>query len=320
MTEDNEQDDEESLYRVTVPVYSTQVQARAESPNIETFDEFDAIRYDTSDIHLNSALFFADEAKRIEEHFGNSQKSKNDDEKPRIDARIPIGNRHDIYVIKSVTSTISFLEALINEFYDRHLNISEDRNSDKFEKKIEKEKNVSDPRFYELIQNHESVESRDFEYKSVLDKYQYLLAFADKKIFDKGSEPFQSVSSVKAFRNNLVHAEAEWIELSEEENIDIGDRLEGKFDLNPIAPSNIPPPRKYLSFECAEWSIESAFNFALAFYERMGVSPPKHVAKRENNLWEVESILDVEEVEDENSMGESSQFKWNTEIKRKDKE
>lgn len=201
-----------------------------------------------------------------------------------------------MFIVYSVISTVSFLESLINEFYERHLRIAKDETDETFEEELKKDHNVANPRFYRTLKNLEEVENRDFEYNSVLKKYQYLLMYADEDVFDKGKEPFQSVALVRALRNKLVHAETEWIDLENSDSFSIGKSLNGKFALNPLT-ENLPLYRQYFSFDCAKWCIESSFEFALEFYERMRTKPPKHIRERKSDLWNPESIIKVEEKE-----------------------
>lgn len=302
-------DDEKSRYQVNIllglsrgtGIVSTdddfEVDNSSLPDSIETIEDFDALRYETSHIHLNSALFFADEAKRIEDFFVGDDKDDSEASDLRIDARVPIVDRHDIYVIYSVISTVSFLEALINEFYEKHLRIAKGESSDDFEEELEKDTNVSDSRFYKVLRDLNTIENRDFEYEPVLKKYEYLLTFADKENFNRGEEPYQSVSLVQAFRNNLVHAEAEWVRLGEDETFSLGESLEGKFERNPLA-SDIQLPRQYFSFDCAKWCIESAFEFLQIFYERIGAEVPFHITTQKDNLWEPEPLISVEEIDE----------------------
>lgn len=76
----------------------------------------------------------------------------------------------------------------------------------------------------------------------------------------------------------------------------MGESLEAKFDRNPLA-TNLPLPRQYFSFDCTKWCIESAFEFVQVFYDRMGVKPPHQISKREGNLWNPDSLISVEEIE-----------------------
>lgn len=303
------EDKNKSRYQVSVPIYEFIQEARvsfhedtsAESgieDNVNSISDLDSIRYETSDIHINSALFFADEVKRIEKHLnGDSDTDREDSSDLRIDTRLPIGNRHDLYVISSVVSSISALEALVNEFYDRHLERAEGIEAN-FVKEQKEKQYMSNREFYQRISNFNEVEDRDFEYKPTLQKYQYLLAFADSEVFNRGQEPYQTVSLVNRFRNHLVHAETEWIDSDELPSI--GESLEGKFGKNPIQ-SDLPHPRSYLSFDCARWSIEGVFSFLNEFYERIGVEPPAHVGNKSGNLWEYDSSISVNEVEDSES-------------------
>ncbi|GAB7121160.1 hypothetical protein [Natrinema sp. JCM 9743] len=301
-------EDEKTGYRVNIPIYNVETEGRittaenlSEDPSliyriVDCLSDLDEVRYKTSQIHLNSALFFADEAKRIEEILIGKPDQSDGESKPRFDTRIPIGNRHDVYVVNSITSSLSFLEAAINEFYDSHLEVinGESKRIDGADNTIENES------FYELIENLEEIEDRDFERLPVLKKYQRLLAFADKSPFDQGREPYQSAYLLKEWRNRLVHAEVEWVDLDEEGEPSFAKSLEGKFKKNPIDP-DLPFPRPYLSYDCSKWCIESAFEFVEEFYNRMGLELPSHIKGRMDDLWEFDSLIRAEETDDKES-------------------
>lgn len=196
--------DEESEYRASIPIYqfpTTGVVSTGDKESdavdgslpdsIKTIEDFDKLRYETSHMHLNSALFFADEAKRIEDFISNEQSTDEDQEESnlRIDARVPLANRHDIFVIYSVISTISFLEALVNEFYERHLRIANGNSTDGFTEELEKNKNISDPRFYDLLIELDAIENRDFEYESVIKKMNTCSLMLENKTSTMGENP-----------------------------------------------------------------------------------------------------------------------------------
>lgn len=299
--------EEESQYNVSIPFYKFKTTARVSAPegkdrkdvveNIETLEDVDEVRYETSGLHLDSALLFADEAKRLEDFINKEGSQEDDDIDVKIDARLPIGNRHDSFVIYSIISTISFLEATINEFYDRHQSIAEIRSEDEFEEKLEKERNVSSTKFYDMVDDMNRINDRNFEYNPVLEKYQYLLTFAGESIFDTGKEPFQNIALIRNFRNSLVHAKTKWIHLSDEEMHQIGKSLRGKFEPNPFGES-LPFPRQYLSFDCSKWCIESSLEFVEEFHDRMGTRPPMHIRNRRENLWNPDSLITVEIAEE----------------------
>ncbi|NUC71662.1 hypothetical protein HTZ84_04940 [Haloterrigena sp. SYSU A558-1] len=304
MTEQEDNgEDEKSEYNVSIPIYSFPAEGRLSSERVpedesgvpdfvNSLDDFNKIRYKTSNIHINSALFFADEVKRIEKHLVG--KTDPEEDEPRLDTRIPIGNRHDIYVVNSVTSTVSFLEAVVNEFYDTHLDIAEESNELAFDRDREKIA-VQNDDFYDLLTKFDKIEDQDFERLPVLKKYQYLLSFSGNNPFDHGSEPYQSTYLVKQWRNRLVHAQVEWIDFGEGPSF--AKSLEGKFEKNPIG-TDLPFPRSYLSYDCSKWCIESAFEFVEEFYNRMNVEPPVHIKNHMGDLWEVDSIIHVEEADD----------------------
>lgn len=172
------------------------------------------------------------------------------------------GTVHDSYVIQSVIAAYSALEANINEFLEL-VEIEE----------FDLDEDVED-RILELSEAHPS----DFRRKNPGEKYQLVLLVTDSDVFDKGSEPWQSMDLVRRIRNYFVHYDPETIEVSQDgsPNTSIGKSLETKdFRLNPAWEDEQAPlfPHKALSYGLAKWAVESSIEFMEEFYDRLGVDP-----------------------------------------------
>ncbi len=108
---------------------------------------------------------------------------------------------------------------------------------------------------------------------SVLKKYQFALAAADKDRFDPGLPPYQDVNYLKELRNALVHYRPEQdTDLNKHKKIEDG--YTNRFPINPYSHTNdVFFPKKCLGHGCAEWAVESSIKFIQEFYKRMGFSP-----------------------------------------------
>lgn len=105
---------------------------------------------------------------------------------------------HRAYVLGSVISAASFLEAMVNElFQDAH--DSHGISGDGFER--------------------------------ALAKYQLLLLFAEESELDKGAEPYQSAALLVSLRNALVHYRSESVAADVEHRFTKA--LRGRFPDNP---------------------------------------------------------------------------------------
>ncbi|WP_126664353.1 hypothetical protein [Haloterrigena salifodinae] len=150
---------------------------------------------------------------------------------------------------------------------------------------------VDDWDFPDLLQELDGIEENPFSSRPpTLKKYQLLLVYSGNEPFDTGSQPFQDIDTIQALRNYFVHYEPDWITpepSNDSEHIEheIGSRLQGKFELNPLASDSQEFfPTKCLSSGCAKWSIERSIEFADQFYDRFLGLEPRYGSKVENTL------------------------------------
>ena len=175
---------------------------------------------------------------------------------------------HNAYVINSIISSVSFLEATINELFcdsvDSTNNISA----------------LGNVKIKLLADNWKSGVPRTSSY-SVTDKYQRTLEIFDMQLFDKGKSPYQEVIILTKLRNALIHYEPEWYScqinqcsINEELN-KLARQLLGKFDVSEIYKNtgNSFFPDKCLGHGCAEWAINSSIKFADEFFGKIGMKP-----------------------------------------------
>ena len=174
-------------------------------------------------------------------------------------------------VIGSITSCMSFLDTIINEFID---DITGSKLPFHAETKEEIEQAGFENQFQERLERLEG-ELITWEHMSTLQKYQVVLILVDAEPFDKGANPYQDINTVRRLRNYFVHYNPELYEYnSDEVEHRLGSALQGKFEQNPLAEEHEPFfPNKVLSHGCTDWSIKSSIRFTDTFFERLGLTP-----------------------------------------------
>jgi len=221
------------------------------------------IAYYYSHHHLEWASFFARRAAEIE-----SEAEENDDWRETVgDDEIQGHILHEGYVINASIGAFSFLDALANEVVDqvmRGIEVSVDGDSTT---------SLAETPGGTLLLLDEIGRNPFESNPPTLVKFQMLLAFMLKRPFDQGSQPFQNVNTVRRLRNHFVHYEPEMRVVDFESNHvehDLGSALQGKFDENPlIDKTGRNDLRRWLSSDCAQWSIQSCLDFAEEFHERI---------------------------------------------------
>jgi hypothetical protein len=209
--------------------------------------------------HIGAGALCARQAGEIEQRYQEEGEAETSEERNRN-----ITNYRS-YVTNSIVSTVSFLEASVNELL-RDAAEDNARTQDIDSKLAD---NV------QTMENNYNV----FRTHSILEKYQLVLLLSDENLFDTGTQPYQDVSTLKKLRNYLVHYTPEDIRAQPEpENPDVkmGRRLQDKgFDLNPLVGEGNPFfPDKCLSHGCASWGVDSALYFTDEFYSRLDIEPP----------------------------------------------
>lgn len=158
---------------------------------------------------------------------------------------------HRAYVVGCIITAASYLEATINEVL---ADIAEDPDAAAW------------------------METNRIDKKPILDKYDIVFDHAEKDLFCKGAEPYQSASSLIDLRNRLVHYKPEWVGTGEgyKETFSekLRERLEKKIKkLNPLADAGNCSffPHKCLSYGCAKWAVESSIKFTDEFFLKLGL-------------------------------------------------
>ncbi|MBP0019893.1 MAG: hypothetical protein J7647_20360 [Cyanobacteria bacterium SBLK] len=150
-------------------------------------------------------------------------------------------NKNISYVIGSIVTSASYLEAKINEHFEMT---------------------------YKDI--FSSIESG-----KILDKYQIYLRLSQKQLFNKGTEPFQSACKVIDLRNNIVHYKINNTDKpSKAEKIIKG--KSGIIKLSPLADRGSEFfPYQGLSYSCAKWAFISVASFTNKFFDKLELEPAK---------------------------------------------
>lgn len=103
---------------------------------------------------------------------------------------------------------------------------------------------------------------------------QALLALREKPTFDKGAEPYQSVNTLRAVRNALVHPKAEW-----DDDMDRNAKLSAKIKalgvpLSPFWPDDdLAFPHGCMSAGFAAWAAGAARAFIRELRARLDLPP-----------------------------------------------
>lgn len=173
-------------------------------------------------------------------------------DRPRFDIR------HRAYATSCIFSTVSFLEAAINELFQ---DVADGHESYVAGLDAESKRIMSE--FWTVSEDR----------SRLLDKYQLALTFLRKQQFDPGQAPFQDASLVVKLRNELVHYRPR--SLAGDAEPPLARKLMGKFDDNALMRGSGNPwfPDKCLGHGCSAWAVQSVVAFADAFFRRVAVEP-----------------------------------------------
>lgn len=178
-----------------------------------------------------------------------------------------LGARHRAYVLNAITSSVSFLEAAINEMFQ----------------------DVADHDDHPVLDSHTIGALRSFwrisnegqRYLGVLDKYDLARTLARRSALDRGTGLWADVSTLVQLRNWIVHSKPE--DFSDIAERSLAKRLRGRFTPNALTIGwNLPFfPDHALSAGCAMWAHETAFSYVEAFCRSMGleVSLPEFMSE-----------------------------------------
>lgn len=205
--------------------------------------------------HLSSAALFSQRANEIE-----SKVTKDNFHGSNI------RREHSACIVSSIMLSVSFLEALINEFYtdcfDHH-----------------KPEYFDLPNYSCLVNNWKNGFPRTAKY-TVVEKYRIALEIMCIDPVSNDRYPLQDIIKLIKLRNALVHFEPETTISFSSCGIDSSQihKFEkdfvGKFKLHPLTGEGNPfYPDKLLCAECAKWSVKSSIDFTDLFFSRIKKTP-----------------------------------------------
>jgi len=112
-----------------------------------------------------------------------------------------------------------------------------------------------------------------YEQKSILDKFELALLIKSAEDFDRGSSPYQDVSTIFRLRNGLIHFKPEWFS-AQEEHTKLSNLLVYRASLCPFFPESEPLfPRGWTSHATVKWIVRSSLDFILEFEQRSNIEP-----------------------------------------------
>lgn len=189
--------------------------------------------------HLQSLEYQVQEAARIYELLGKAEDFSN---KPSKD--IVNFSKMQHYTLSAIIVAFAFVEAQINDFFGK---CNDTVFSTKFEGKLLSEAEL------QIIRKASKVPG--FERLGTLVRYDEALRLTGRDGFDKGREPYQSMKTLQAIRNSLVHLQHS----SERKDVEA---IERALKCKSIVPVNIGPyPYSYLIGPTAEWALAAATDF-----------------------------------------------------------
>jgi hypothetical protein len=192
--------------------------------------------------HIRSAAYFARQAGAIENARDKLEES--------------FFPQHRAYCMGAILAATAALEAAANEFF---LDVAEGR------------RHVS-----HLDAKVRAALASDWpqvERKSILSKYQAVLARVTTQEMDAGTEPYQGADGLVKLRNLLVHFKPEW-DTNLIHHAKIETTLQGRFaECRWFDSGNAFFPKRCLGYGCARWATETALAFAAEFSARISLAP-----------------------------------------------
>jgi len=186
--------------------------------------------------------------------------------------------RHEAFILNSILSSVAFLESTINELYadaaDDAYFFTDEKNEILFNTIAEKWRN-----------------EKNFDRAPLINKYQKILAIADKPPFDEDDPVFSDIRLLIEIRNYFMHYKREWVivqkgEREEDSGETHGEKLErlirNRFVTNPLVQKNQSFfPDTCFGSGCAEWAVQTSLAFTDEFFKRLELPPPYDGIKNE---------------------------------------
>jgi hypothetical protein len=207
-------------------------------------------RFYFSHYHIMSAAFFARESGKLER-----------DNKDKEVVLSKIQSEHRAFVTGCIFSSVSFLEAQINELF-----------TDAADYQREHIHQLGD-KIYLFAEMWKLGVPRTASY-SILEKYEIALALAEKEPLDRSSLVYKDSKLLISMRNALIHYEHLSSTSTAKSSQRWENKLHGKFSLNPLTGAKTPFfPVRCMGYGCAKWAVESSIRFVDHCCSRLGVQP-----------------------------------------------
>lgn len=129
------------------------------------------------------------------------------------------------------------------------------------------------------------------ESKPALIKYQRALKTLGLPEMDINSTYFADAEALIGLRNSLIHFKPNWDGLREKE-VDLVDRLKGKYKLSKFIESGDFITMESMSASACEWAIRAVFDFIREFHTRTHIDDQKM-----EGFWLLENKFNLEVVE-----------------------
>lgn len=215
--------------------------------------------------HIKAAAHFAKLSYEIEDKYDDSQDSSE------------LFEKHRSYVIGSIITTVSYVEATINELFtdvaDGVYSNGLDHNVIALMARMWKLE-IKPPNKTKVAKIYSPLDDLK---PSVLQKFQIALTLAGKDLFDTGKAPYQDVDYLILLRNALIHYKPEWIGTGEKYKDTLSEKLRKKLEsriqtINPMTrEGSLFFPHQCLGYGCAKWAVESSVKFTNEFFSRIGL-------------------------------------------------
>jgi hypothetical protein len=173
---------------------------------------------------------------------------------------------YQAYALTSVLTSVAFLEALINEFYDDAHDAEADTGSKYVSPKVAE---VAAPVRKALSSFHDALGNRQYP---ALGRYQMSLILSGVEQLTAGGEPYQSAALLTQWRNALIHFKPVWQTAGEEK--DLAKKLSERVKANALLPTGSHGDwitNAGLGAFGAQWAFNTALTFAKAWSDRLGL-------------------------------------------------
>jgi hypothetical protein len=161
------------------------------------------------------------------------------------------------FVLGAITSSVSFLEALVNEVFM----LAIDGRAQYGDLPALSRRAMADLR--------DDVASK----LSILSKYDLVLALSNCRSIDHGGQAYDDAHAVIQLRNAVVHYQIGFRNHPNPEPLKIEKRLKGKFPPSPYYRNQKGPlfPHRCLGAGCAVWAVKAARTYADEFHNALGM-------------------------------------------------